>query len=65
MVTAASKYRMTDKDRIATLEQIANNSEMLYKEVIAFSQKIESTSKERRNKSAEFTFGKEYFAPKK
>ena len=65
MVTAASKYRMTDKDRIATLEQIADNSEMLYKEVIAFSQKIESTSKERRNKSAEFTFGKEYFAPKK
>ena len=64
MVTAASKYRMTDKDRIATLEQIANNSEMLYKEVISFSQRIESTSKERRNKSAEFTFGKEYFAPK-
>ena len=65
MVTLASKYRMSDKDRIATLEQIANNSETLYKEVISFGQRIESTSKERRNKSAEYAFGKEYFAPKK
>lgn len=64
MVTVASKYRMTDKDRIATLEQIAHNSETLYKEVLAFGHRIESTSKERRNKSAEYTFGKEYFAPK-
>jgi hypothetical protein len=64
MVTLASKYRMTDKDRIATLEQIAHNSETLYKEVVSFGHRIESTSKERRNKSAEFTFGKEYFAPK-
>jgi hypothetical protein len=64
MVTVASKYRMTDKDRIATLEQIAHNSETLYKEVLAFGRRIESTSKERRNKSAEYTFGKEYFAPK-
>jgi hypothetical protein len=64
MVTAATKYRMTDKDRIATLEQIAHNSETLYKEVVSFGHRIESTSKERRNKSAEYTFGKEYFAPK-
>ncbi|MES2520926.1 MAG: hypothetical protein V4585_22615 [Bacteroidota bacterium] len=64
MVTVASKYRMTDKDRIATLEQIAHNSETLYKEVLAFGHRIESTSKERRNKSAEYIFGKEYFAPK-
>ncbi|MCU0468933.1 MAG: hypothetical protein MUF58_10045 [Arcicella sp.] len=65
MVTLASKYRMTDKDRIATLEQIANNSENLYKEVVAFGKRIESTSKERRNRGSEYTFGKEYFAPKK
>jgi hypothetical protein len=64
MVTLASKYRMTDKDRIATLEQIANNSENLYKEVVAFGKRIESTSKERRNRGSEYTFGKEYFAPK-
>lgn len=64
MVTLASKYRMTDKDRIATLEQIANNSENLYKEVVAFGKRIESTSKERRNRGSEYTFGKEYFTPK-
>jgi hypothetical protein len=64
MVTAATKYRMSDKDRIATLEQIAHNSETLYKEVVSFGHRIESTSKERRNKNAEYTFGKEYFAPK-
>ncbi len=64
MVTLASKSRMTDKDRIATLEQIAHNSETLYKEVVSFGHRIESTSKERRNKSAEYSFGKEYFAPK-
>jgi hypothetical protein len=64
MVTGATKYRMTDKDRITTIEQIANNSERLYKEVVAFGHRIESTSKDRRNKSAEYTFGKEYFAPK-
>lgn len=65
MVTMSAKYRMTDKDRIATLEQIASNSETLYKEVVAFGHRIESTSKERRNRSTEYTFGKEYFAPKK
>ncbi len=64
MVTLATKYRMSDKDRIATLEQIAHNSETLYKEVVSFGQRIESTSKERKNKKAEYTFGKEYFAPK-
>jgi hypothetical protein len=64
MVTLASKYRMTDKDRIATLEQIANNSENLYKEIVAFGKRIESTSKERQNRGSEYTFGKEYFAPK-
>jgi septal ring factor EnvC (AmiA/AmiB activator) len=64
MVILASKYRMTDKDRIATLEQIANNSENLYKEVVAFGKRIESTSKERRNRGSEYTFGKEYFAPR-
>ena len=64
MVTLATKYRMSDKDRIATLEQIAQNSETLYKQVVSFGHRIESTSKERRNKNAEYTFGKEYFAPK-
>ena len=64
MVTLATKYRMSDKDRIATLEQIAQNSETLYKQAVSFGHRIESTSKERRNKNAEYTFGKEYFAPK-